>query len=133
MFTTIKYEREDTSDGPSQENLQQHPTEPFIWFPNLFATDTGHEVRVRSLSYESSDLSCLCSSLQQNHFLCNKNTNPDLRAFFFVPGEEKGEKKTLAGNRWYVFKSKLSIYVTLSTGSQVHFKLGKWILTNIEG
>lgn len=130
MFTTKKYEREDTFDGPSHRNLQQHPTEPFIWFPNLFATDAGQEVRARSPSYESSDLSCLCSSLQQNHFLCNKNTNPDLRAFF-EPGEEKGEEKTLAGNRLYVFKSKLSIYVTLSTGSQVHFKLGKWILTNI--
>lgn len=53
---------------------------------------------------------CLCSSLQHNHFFCNKNTNPDLRPSSGL-GKRKESKKLLAGNRLCVFKSKLSIYV----------------------
>lgn len=34
MFTKIKYEREETFDGSSHGNFQQHPTDPCNWFPS---------------------------------------------------------------------------------------------------
>lgn len=82
----------------------------------------------RSLSDENLDLSCLweclCSSLQHNHFFCNKNTNPDLRPSSGL-GKRKESKKLLAGNTLCVFKSKLEALCHTQHWKPSTFQIGK--------